>query len=66
MGATRQHLAKVVGPEHAQRVHFLMDFRANRARYEAQLAEAGAKPLAMAAAKGPATDAPCDDDDAGE
>ena len=37
---SRLRLAELAGPEHAQRVHFLMDHHANRQRYEAQLAEA--------------------------
>lgn len=43
MASSRQHLIKTVGEEAASRVHFLMDFRANRARYEQQLAAAGGK-----------------------
>ncbi len=68
MGASRQHLAKIVGDDNADRVHFLMDFRANRARYERQSAEAGAKAEAVAATK-VAAGAPDDadaDHDAGE
>jgi ribonuclease Z len=42
MAQSRQELEKLVGPEQIQRVHFLMDLRANRMRYEAQLAAAGA------------------------
>jgi ribonuclease Z len=68
MGASRQHLAKIVGAENADRVHFLMDFRANRARYERQLAEAGAKTGVLAAAKagGRAEDGESDGDERSE
>lgn len=38
----RGHLSDLAGPEHAERVHVLMDHRANRQRYECQLAEVGA------------------------
>lgn len=41
MASSRQHLLKIVGPEAASRVHFLMDYKANRTRYEQQLAAAG-------------------------
>jgi ribonuclease Z len=50
MASSRQHLVKTVGVEQASRVHFLMDFRANRQRYEQQLAEAAAKSQAHASA----------------
>ncbi len=42
MNITRQHLLKLVGPEQASRVHFLMDYRTNRERYERQVAAAEA------------------------
>ena len=32
----REHLASVLGPEQCERVHFLMDHRTNRQRYEGQ------------------------------
>jgi ribonuclease Z len=35
----RQHLTSLIGAECAQRVHFLMDHRTNRQRYEQQAAE---------------------------
>jgi ribonuclease Z len=54
MASSRQHLVKTVGAEQANRVHFLMDFRANRTRYEQQLAAAGAKAHATAAQREPA------------
>jgi ribonuclease Z len=38
--AARQRLAELAGPEQAARVEFLMDFRANRARYDQQVEEA--------------------------
>ena len=43
IGEAREQLIKTIGEESAQRVHFLMDHRTNRMRYEAQLvsAEAG-------------------------
>jgi hypothetical protein len=39
--ATTQ-LGALIGEDQARRVHFLMDHRANRLRYEQQLADAGA------------------------
>jgi ribonuclease Z len=42
MGSSRQHLVKLVGQDRAARVHFLMDHRANRERYERQLAAVAA------------------------
>jgi ribonuclease Z len=39
LAAARQLLADVVGNERSQRVHFLMDHRANRQRYEQQEVE---------------------------
>jgi len=39
LGASKDLLIEMVGAEQAQRVHFLMDLRANRERYERQLAE---------------------------
>jgi len=41
MMGSKEHLAKLVGEEQARRVHFLMDYRANKERYERQCAEAG-------------------------
>ncbi len=38
LGTSREEFVRLVGEERAQRVHFLMDFRANRARYEEQRA----------------------------
>ncbi|MGE3107692.1 MAG: MBL fold metallo-hydrolase [Phycisphaerales bacterium] len=43
LGLARKRIEELVGPEKSQKVHFLMDHRANRARYEKQLAEAGEK-----------------------
>ena len=37
----RERIEAVAGPERADRVHLLMDHRANRARHEAQVAAAG-------------------------
>jgi ribonuclease BN (tRNA processing enzyme) len=42
MATSREHLLKMVGEEAAGRVHFLMDYRANKERYERQLAAAAA------------------------
>jgi len=42
LATARKHLINAIGHEKAQRVHFLMDTRTNRARYEQQLAEAAA------------------------
>lgn len=39
----RKRLNELAGPEQAQRVHFLMDHRANRERYDHQLAAAEAE-----------------------
>lgn len=39
LGLSREMLSKLVGEEQSSRVHFLMDHRANRLRYEKQLAE---------------------------
>lgn len=41
LGASKELLVKLVGREQAARVHFLMDQRTNRERYEFQLAEVG-------------------------
>ena len=41
MQLARRRIAELAGKDNAQRVFFLMDYKANRARYEAQLAEAG-------------------------
>lgn len=46
LSTSREHLLKTVGEEAAQRVHFLMDHRANRQRYERQLQEASAGAVA--------------------
>jgi ribonuclease Z len=42
MATSHQHLRKMVGDEQASRVHFLMDYRSNRERYDRQLAEVAA------------------------
>lgn len=42
LSEAREHLRRLIGPEHAQRVHLLMDHRTNRQRYERQVAEAEA------------------------
>lgn len=42
LAASREQLVRLLGEEKAQRVHFLMDHRANRARYEQQLAAVAA------------------------
>jgi ribonuclease Z len=42
MATSREHLLKMVGEDAASRVHFLMDYRANKERYERQLAAAAA------------------------
>jgi ribonuclease Z len=39
----REQLSKLVGDDQAQRVHFLMDHRTNRQRYERQAAELASK-----------------------
>jgi ribonuclease Z len=40
LAVSRHQLDQIVGEEHAERVHFLMDHRANQARYERQLRDA--------------------------
>lgn len=47
---SRDHLVKMVGEEQAARVHFLMDHRTNRARYERQLREVEALAAARSGA----------------
>jgi len=41
LSAARAELRRVVGREHADRIHLLMDHRANRERYERQVSELG-------------------------
>ncbi len=41
----RRRLAQVVGEERAAKVHFMMDHRTNRERYEKQLTAAGVPPM---------------------
>jgi len=43
MSYARGRIAEIAGGKMAQRVHFLMDYRTNKARYEQQLMEAEAK-----------------------
>jgi ribonuclease Z len=43
MATSREQLEKLVGRDGCERLHFLMDFRANRQRYERQLIEVGAE-----------------------
>src|SRR5439155_11082607 len=38
MAVSREQLEKLVGEPQCERVHFLMDFRTNRQRYEGQVA----------------------------
>lgn len=40
LGDARKRIAEIAGPDRAGRVHLLMDHRANRERYDAQVAEA--------------------------
>lgn len=49
MSYARKRLRELAGDEQSQRVHFLMDHRASRARYEAQIAEAEAHEAERAA-----------------
>lgn len=44
MAASREQLAKRIGQADLERLHFLMDFRANKERYARQVAEAGLPP----------------------
>ncbi|MBK7403195.1 MAG: hypothetical protein IPJ41_00835 [Phycisphaerales bacterium] len=44
LGEARSSIAKALGARALERVHFLMDHRANRERYERQLIEAGVQP----------------------
>lgn len=46
MAYARKRLAEVAGPKHAERVLFLMDYKANKARYEKQVMEAEAREAA--------------------
>lgn len=41
MSFARKRIAEVAGPKHAEKVLFLMDYRGNKARYEAQMVAAG-------------------------
>jgi len=41
LAEARTQLVRLVGPERAEKIAFLMDAKANRARYEKQLADAG-------------------------
>ena len=41
MNYARKRIAEVAGPKHVERVLFLMDYKANRTRYEGQLTAAG-------------------------
>jgi ribonuclease Z len=43
MQYARRRISEVAGPKMADKVLFLMDYKANRARYEAQMAAAGVK-----------------------
>jgi len=43
MQYARRRISEVAGPKMAEKVLFLMDYKANRARYEAQMAAAGVK-----------------------
>lgn len=45
MAYARRRIVELVGAEAASRVVFLMDYKANRARYDAQLIAAGEAPL---------------------
>jgi len=40
LATSRQQLEELLPPEHAARIHFLMDHRTNRARYEEQVRQA--------------------------
>lgn len=48
LNQAKQRLREIISPEMANKTHFLMDHRANRARYERQQAEAHAKEQAHA------------------
>jgi hypothetical protein len=43
MSMARKRIAQVAGDKLAQKVLFLMDYKGNRERYEAQLAQAGVR-----------------------
>jgi len=51
----RKRIAEVASPKQADKVLFLMDYKHNRARYEAQLAEAEAREIKAGRLPGPAT-----------
>lgn len=54
MAYARKRLAEIAGPKNAAKVHFLMDYRSNRDRYEAQLKEAEAREAARGRPVAPA------------
>lgn len=54
MQFARKRLAQIAGEKNAAKVHFLMDYRLNRARYEQQVAEAEAKEAGRAGVAPPA------------
>lgn len=66
MQFAKERVAKLSGAKNAEKVLFLMDYRTNKARYEAQLMEAEAKEAARLGrrAPAPAASAPDDDDEA--
>lgn len=70
MQFAKERVAKLSGAKNAEKVLFLMDYRTNKARYEAQLMEAEAKEAARlgrrapAPAPAPAASAPDDDEEA--
>lgn len=41
LGLARKRMTELAGPQLMQKVHFLMDYRVNRERYDRQVAEAG-------------------------
>jgi len=63
MQYARKRLLQTVGEDLASRVHFLMDYRTNRARYEQQFAQAEARERAAGAAATPAPAVDVDESD---
>jgi hypothetical protein len=53
MQYARKRIGEVAGPKAAERVLFLMDYKANKARYDQQLIAAGEQPLSAPKAPAP-------------
>jgi len=62
MQYARERIAKISGVKNAEKVLFLMDYRTNKARYEAQMMEAEAKEAARLGRKAAPAPAPVAED----